>query len=357
MITVIQIPQERRRGVDLKPYSVAIGRGDGLIARTGDVVMYIADATGAAPLLGALESAAEAPSPGRALAKALGAIALGPDSRLIPPFGVLAPAGDGLLLMLRGHVAADILAGGVSRTLVGDRALTWVDETVREPVDRIVIGDVSGLTAVAHTNLVAGVVPGGGFVVSTGAAARPAMPAPAVAEAVAPAVAEESQPETRAAKPVERQRFAAPAAPAAPTQRRPPPGQPDDAQTRKAAPPTAMARPVIGALAADDEAVYPLDRPYVIGRNPLIDRSVRDAQASPIFLPDDPQISRVHAYVTVDAGVVLVRDAGTPGGTYVAAPGDESWIRVGDRPTELKPGWCMRIGQQILVYQKASSAQ
>ena len=40
-----------------------------------------------------------------------------------------------------------------------------------------------------------------------------------------------------------------------------------------------------------------------------------------------------------------------------AAPGDQTWIRVGDRPTELKPGWCLRIGQRILVYQKATPAQ
>jgi hypothetical protein len=118
-----------------------------------------------------------------------------------------------------------------------------------------------------------------------------------------------------------------------------------------------MAGPVIGVLAADDDAFYPLDRPYVIGRNPLIDKSVSDAVASPLFLPDDPQISRVHAYVTIDAGAVLVRDAGTPGGTFVAAPGDATWIRVGAQPTEIKPGWCLRVGQQILVYQKASSGQ
>jgi hypothetical protein len=35
--------------VDLTPYSVAIGRGDGLIAPIGDLVMYVADATGALP--------------------------------------------------------------------------------------------------------------------------------------------------------------------------------------------------------------------------------------------------------------------------------------------------------------------
>jgi hypothetical protein len=326
-----QLSREAAR-VDLTPYSVAIGRGDGLVARAGDVVMYVADPTGAAPLVSALESAAEAQSPGRALARALGAIALGPDSRSIPPFGVVAPADGGLLVMLRGHVAADVETEGVSRILSGDRALTWVDETVREPVDMIVIGsgDVSGLTPVPHTNLRAGVVPGGGFVLHKGAAAQRA---PAVAE-----VPEEIQPETRAAKPVERQR-------------------PADATQRRPAVPTAMPRPIIGALAADDEAVYPLDRPYVIGRNPLIDGSVRDSLASPIFLRDDPQISRVHAYVTLAGGAVLVRDAGTPAGTYVAAPGDERWIRVGDRPTELKPGWSLRIGQRILVYQKQSSAQ
>jgi FHA domain len=332
--------------VDLKPYSVAIGRGDGIVARTGDVVMYIAVATGAAPLLSALESAAGAQSPGRALAKALATIALGPDSGTIPPFGMLAPTGDGLLLILRGRVAADIEADGTSRTLVGVKALTWVDETVPEPVDKIVIGggDVSALTTVPHTDLRAGVVPGGGFVVHRLAVAQHVAPPPPVAEQIEPET--QAEPETQLlepAKPVERQPLPELAS--------------RDAPPRKPAGPTAMPRPVIGALAADDEAVYPLDRSYVIGRNPLIDESVRDALASPIFLHDDPQISRVHAYVTLAGGAVLVRDAGTPGGTYVAASGDETWIRVGDRPTELRPGWCLRIGQRILVYQKASSAQ
>jgi pSer/pThr/pTyr-binding forkhead associated (FHA) protein len=326
--------------VDLKTYSVAIGRGDGLVARTGDVVMYVADESGAAPLLKALESTADAQSPSRALAKALANVALGPDSGLIPSFGVLAAIADGVQLILRGRVAAEIEGDGASRTLTGDRAITWVDETVREPVDKIVIGraDISGLTASPHTNLRAGVVPGGGFVVHRVAAVKPVAPPPPPAA--------EIQPPTRAAP-----------RPPEPAQRRPSPDRPVGTPPRKPAVPTAIARPGIGALATDDDAVYPLDRPYVIGRNPLIDQLVRDAQASPIFLPDDPQISRVHAYVTLDGGAVLVRDASTPGGTYVAAPGDQTWIRVGERPIELKPGWCVRIGQRILVYQKASSAQ
>ena len=380
--------------MDLNPYSVAIGRGDGLVARTGDVVMFVADATAAGPLLRAIDSAAAAPSPGQALAAALATIALGPDSGSIPPFGVLAPAADGLVLMLRGHVTADIEADGAIRTLAGDRALTWVDEIVREPVNKIVIGggDVPAPTANPYNDLRAGAVPGGGFVMHRVAEAQPTLPPPPVANQIepeiqtappprvadqlepeipaapSPQVAAQIEPETRLvlgqigehAKPAERQRTAAPSGrdvPAAPAPQLPASDRPVGAPARKAAPPTAMARPIIGVLAAEDDAVYPLDRPYVIGRYPLIDKSVRDAVASPIVLPDEPQVSRVHAYVTLEAGAVLVRDAGTPGGTYLAAPGDATWMRVGDQPTELKPGWCLRVGQRILVYQKAPSAQ
>ncbi len=350
--------------MDLNPYGVAIACGDGLVARVGDVVMYVGDATGAAVLLSALDSVAAAPSPGWALASVLASAALGPDSGLIPPFGVVAPAGDGLLLMLRGHVAAVIDADGASRTLAGDRALTWVDETLRDPVDKMVVGggDVCGLTASPHTDLRAGVVPGGGFVVHRLAAVRSA---PSASPA---SVAQQIAPETRAAphevgdpaRRVERQPAATPTriVAAHPAPRQSAPGRHFGTPPPRPVAPTAVPRPVAGVLAADDdEAVYPLDRPYVIGRNPMVDESVRDARASPIFLPDDPQVSRVHAYVALEAGVVLVRDASTSAGTFIAAPGDATWIRISDQHTELKPGWCLRIGQRILVYRKANSAQ
>jgi hypothetical protein len=109
--------------VDLTSFRVAVGRGDGLVARTGDAVMYIADETaGAAPLLAALDATAGVESPGRALAKALATIALGPDSALIPPFGLVAPTADGLLLILRGPVTADVESDGEGRSLTGERA-------------------------------------------------------------------------------------------------------------------------------------------------------------------------------------------------------------------------------------------
>ncbi|MEU0544157.1 FHA domain-containing protein [Nocardia sp. NPDC005978] len=115
-------------------------------------------------------------------------------------------------------------------------------------------------------------------------------------------------------------------------------------------PETSALGPVGGALTTADGAIYPLDRPYVIGRDPLIDESVRRAASSPIVIPRDRHVSRVHAYVFIENGIVLIRDAATPGGTYVAAPGAQDWIRVGQRPHELKPGWSLRIGARILTY-------
>jgi hypothetical protein len=59
----------------------------------------------------------------------------------------------------------------------------------------------------------------------------------------------------------------------------------------------------------------------------------------------------------VSAGTVLVRDAGTPGGTFIAAPGAATWTRVGGQPMALRPGWCLRIGARILTYQATGPAQ
>lgn len=344
-------PYDRWREVELEPYCVAIGPGDGLVAHTGHALMYVADPVGAAALLNALETARE--SHGRALAKALAAIALGPDSGVVSPFGVLVPADDGLQLILRGPVTAHIQGGDGDRTLVGDRALTWVDETLQDPIDAVTISTRdAALMPYPHTDLRAGVVPGAGFVLSRKTNVQQVVRPPTAGASIPPgqrgAATTLYEPPAQHPRPAS----ARPAPQQRPPERRaePPPPRPAAAT---AAPP-----PGIGALTLDDDAIYPLDRAYVVGRNPMIDSAVRNSHASPLFLPDDPQISRVHAYVTIDAGGVFVRDAGTPGGTFVAAPGDTTWTKVSEQqPMALRPGWCLRIGQRILVYQKASSAQ
>ncbi|MTJ90332.1 hypothetical protein [Nocardia seriolae] len=59
-----------------------------------------------------------------------------------------------------------------------------------------------------------------------------------------------------------------------------------------------------GALTGAEGAVYPLDRPYVIGRDPMIDEAVRRAVASPIVIARDRHVSRVHARVFIENGLV-----------------------------------------------------
>ena len=116
---------------------------------------------------------------------------------------------------------------------------------------------------------------------------------------------------------------------------------------------TFVATAPIGVLRCDDGPTMPLDRSYVVGRDPQNDPSVRAGQATPITV-DDPTnlISRVHAFVSVDdAGVVLVRDASTVSGTYLAEPGAPDWTPVTTRPTEVPPGWHLRIGTKIFVFE------
>ncbi|WP_054813548.1 FHA domain-containing protein [Nocardia arizonensis] len=131
---------------------------------------------------------------------------------------------------------------------------------------------------------------------------------------------------------------------------------PDDSRTRPARPSGVIAKSdgttAPGALVYDETA-YPLDRPYVIGRAPAGDESVRTAVAAPLSVPRDRHVSRIHAFVTVERGKVYVCDAGTPAGTYIAAPGADSWTRIGTSASELAPGWSIRIGEKVLITYRA----
>ncbi|GAB2675576.1 FHA domain-containing protein [Nocardia goodfellowii] len=118
---------------------------------------------------------------------------------------------------------------------------------------------------------------------------------------------------------------------------------------RPPATPPAARGPHTGALVFEDTA-FPLDRAYVIGRSPAADDSVRSAAAAPLQVPRDRHVSRVHAYVTPERGKVFVRDASTPAGTFIAAPGAEKWTRIGTSATELPPGWSIRIGERVVTY-------
>ncbi|WP_174188861.1 FHA domain-containing protein [Nocardia barduliensis] len=364
-----------------KPSTVGVAPGEGLVARFGAVVAYLgAETTSTDRILGTIEAVAEGDHPGAALAQRLAAVIFGSTVQP-PPFGVVAPTDDGMLILLRGPVSAEIHGAEGTRRLDGGRAFTWVDEIVREPVRRITIGAGTGAppTALPRTDLRAGVVPGGGFVLHaavrsagktvepetsepsapgepepTAAAGFAAMPEPTGAsDAIAPA-APPVRP-TESVRPLAKPRPPRPAAdrPLAWSQVQPAHQPvalrkaPENGGTRVARPSGDVA---VGALVTEDGAAYPLNRAYVIGRGPQVDESVRAATAAPIVIQRDRHVSRVHAYVSIDGGKVYVRDAAATSGTFIAAPGADQWTRITASPTELPPGWRVRVSERVLTY-------
>ncbi len=336
-------------------YTAGIARGEGLVGRFGDVVVYVADASpAAAPLLSVVEKVADSDVPGATMAERLGRSGVQPDTA--GAFGVVAPVADGLVVVLRGDVTAQITAVDGARELSGVGG--WVEEVVAgTEITEVKVGADPGLLAASQTDLRGGVVPGGGFVLTASDAVhdQPAEPQAAAEHTMVRAPTSASPAETvmpQAAPPAQHTMIRT-EAPPAPTS----PAQTAVSQAVQPLPTPPGGSEAVGAvLVCEDGTTFPLDRPYVIGRDPTRAAEVRDEQADPIMLRLDRHISRVHAFVSVEGGAVFVRDNATPGGTYIAAPAASSWTQIGTAATELHLGWRILVGDQILTYRSSATA-
>jgi hypothetical protein len=133
----------------------------------------------------------------------------------------------------------------------------------------------------------------------------------------------------------------------------PPPPTADEVSTAFRAIPseTVHIADAIAALQADNGSRVPLDRDYVFGRNPQQDPAVVRGASSPVKVDDGAQlISRIHTRVSVAGGTVTVRDAGSANGTFIAAPGDAQWTRIGPEPVPLPVGHSLRLGLRVYTH-------
>jgi hypothetical protein len=344
---------------------VGVEPGEGLVARFGATAVVIAAAgPNQDPFTPALLTILDTGvvTPARVLAWQIAGL-LAAHGENAPAFAVSLPEPTGCLVLLHGAARAEVAGGATPVALDGRTAVTWIDQLVPGPIGRIslTLAEQGPVQPDPRSDLRSGLVSGRGLVVTPNAATGPAsaQPDPAWPEP-APTQAPDPSPDWEPAAPSEPQTppvLSAADLPAAsvsatlPAQPDPDPVAEDPTAFRPIVTQSVAAPPVSGVLLADDGSRTPLDRRYVFGRDPGQDPAVLSGSAAPIVVADpDFLVSRVQAYLSVEAGVVTVRDNGSANGTFIAAPGAADWTQLDSSASELPVGWSLRMGRRVYTY-------
>jgi hypothetical protein len=109
-------------------------------------------------------------------------------------------------------------------------------------------------------------------------------------------------------------------------------------------------RPPLGVLLVDDGRGYPLDRDYVIGREPLLDDDVAAGRATPLPLTDaEGSVSRLHLRVSLVGWRVEVRDLGSANGSVLYRAGGPRPLSSVDAAL-LEPGARVGVGRRSVQF-------
>jgi hypothetical protein len=364
--------------------------GQGVIARHGDLVV-VADDRGAdpGPLLAALAEVAAAAGDGNALIRSVTRAALDCQGTEQPAWACAGVTAAGAVTVLvHGHAVATVsVDGGQQDTLTASASVIPVNWTFTGAT--VTVGLAVGDRAVPDPRfwLGHGVVRGGGLAVTVSAGATaPAAGEGEMSTATLLDIGPVTEPlpdwnwreETPGASPTGPSQ----GGPASPPEVRaddPPEPEPEPvvvdgvrcAQGHFNDPAAANCRrcqvsldqqlprnyergprPPLGELVLDDGRRFPLDRDYVLGREPRYESDVVAGRAWPLLIPDqDGTVSRMHLKVSLVDWQVEVTDLGSANGSVLHAnSGGDARKLAPFEPAQTEPGTRIGLGRRTVHY-------
>ncbi|WGY00542.1 FHA domain-containing protein [Nocardioides sp. QY071] len=386
--------------------SVVPGPGGGTLARFGPVVLLVGsdDPEVVRPYLEHAEMVAANGGQGRQLIRGF-ALMLSTSVDQSPGFAAIAPHTTGLAVFVDGDVVVNVDGEEIS----GAQSLAWVERLIPWPVESVsaVLPGAAAPAAGSSYRLDGGVVPAGGFLVPTvgGTPAEPVLRPATQVRAPEPAPVVQAPPAVEPEPPV-----------MAPVAGRPlPPAQPDEhvsfqsvlmsevdddiddfeplpivedaaqvhddhaheqvrgvyCKNQHFNDPRVLfcgicginmvqqtpvlvngPRPPLGVIVLDDGAVFQLDNPYLLGRDPAPDERIVAGEFRPLPIIDQSnQVSRVHARLELRGWDVVLVDNNSTNGTYVHLPKTPDWVRMPPGSEQvLVQGTRVRIGHRTLAF-------